>query len=112
MTFSFTDSAIADTLIAKSDQGLKVTGIMEKQRINMKYNKYQHLVGNGIEVIPDSNKRFMHHKVFIIDNSTVITGSWNPTKSGSERNDENIVIMHHRGIAGEYLEEFVRLYNQ
>jgi phosphatidylserine/phosphatidylglycerophosphate/cardiolipin synthase-like enzyme len=109
MTFSFTDRAIADALIAKSDQGLTVKGVMEKQRVNMQYNLYSYLAGHGVDVVADSNPRFMHHKLFIIDNSTVITGSWNPTKSGSERNDENIIVIHHNGIARKYLDEFSRI---
>ena len=51
----------------------------------------------------------MHHKVFIIDNRTVITGSFNPTKNGDTRNDENILIIHDEKIAGKYLEEFNEL---
>jgi len=51
----------------------------------------------------------MHHKVWIIDGKTVITGSFNPTKAGNEKNDENLVIIHDKEIAGQYLEEFKRI---
>ena len=51
----------------------------------------------------DNNKPGkMHHKVFIIDNKTVITGSYNPTKNGNENNDENILIIYSEELAGEY----------
>lgn len=33
----------------------------------------------------------------------------NPTKSGNEKNDENIVIIHDSGVAKAYLEEFERV---
>jgi len=54
----------------------------------------------------------MHHKVFIIDNETVATGSYNPTESGNSRNDENLLIIHDKEIASAYLEEFQRIFNQ
>ena len=36
----------------------------------------------------------MHHKVFIIDEEIVITGSFNPSKNADTRNDENILIIN------------------
>jgi len=109
MTFSFTDDDIGDLLIEKHNQGIEVKGIFEKFQ-NSKYSEYNKLKQNNLNVIFDNNKYNMHHKVFIIDNSTVITGSYNPTKSGNERNDENIVIIHDKNIANRYLEEFDKLW--
>jgi phosphatidylserine/phosphatidylglycerophosphate/cardiolipin synthase-like enzyme len=54
----------------------------------------------------------MHHKVFIIDGKTVITGSMNPTAGGNERNDENVLIIEDEGIAGLYLEEFEKVWGE
>lgn len=48
----------------------------------------------------------MHHKVFIIDGKTVVTGSFNPTAGGNTRNDENILIIEDEEIAELFLEEF------
>jgi phosphatidylserine/phosphatidylglycerophosphate/cardiolipin synthase-like enzyme len=48
----------------------------------------------------------MHHKVFIIDNNTIITGSFNPSKAANEKNDENILIINNKDIAKRFLEEF------
>ncbi|MFH0977936.1 MAG: phospholipase D-like domain-containing protein [Candidatus Woesearchaeota archaeon] len=110
MVFSLTDKEIAQMIVEKSRNGLRVQGIMEKQRINMKYEQYKYLNSSGVEVKPDKNKHLMHNKVFIIDNETVITGSYNPTQSGNERNDENILIIHDREIAKQYVEEFERLW--
>jgi len=63
-----------------------------------------------MDVKKDSNKYNMHHKVFIIDNETVVTGSYNPTSSGDEKNDENILIIHDKGIAKKFLDEFDRVW--
>ena len=62
----------------------------------------------NIQLIPDTNPGIMHHKVFIIDEKTVVTGSMNPTQNGNERNDENILILHDEDIAKQYIKELER----
>jgi len=108
MTFTFTHPEIADALINKG--GLDVKGVIEKFQKG-KWCQHDRLKENGIDVKYDENSYFMHHKVFIIDNRTVITGSFNPTKAGDEKNDENLLIMHDETIAEEYLREFERVWN-
>ncbi len=108
MIFSFTDTDIANALIEKNDF-VKVEGVMEKKRINMNYNLFHRINNSGINVLPDNNSGTMHHKVFIIDNKTVITGSYNPTKNANEKNDENILIIHSEIVAEKYLEEFNKI---
>ena len=109
MTFSFTHPLIIDLLLAKNKEGVVVKGIVEAQRKNMQYEAYQELVDNGISVSLDKNKYLLHHKVFIVDESTVITGSFNPSKNGDENNDENLIVIHSPSIAQMFLEEFGRL---
>ncbi len=60
---------------------------------------------NGDEIIY-SQTNIMHHKVFIIDGKTVVTGSYNPTKGGDERNNENIIVIEDEGFAKRYTDEF------
>jgi phosphatidylserine/phosphatidylglycerophosphate/cardiolipin synthase-like enzyme len=48
----------------------------------------------------------MHHKVIVIDDQTVITGSLNFSNNANESNDENVVIVTNSAIAQEYLGEF------
>jgi phosphatidylserine/phosphatidylglycerophosphate/cardiolipin synthase-like enzyme len=105
MTFSFTEDSIGNLLLEKHKQGLEVKGIFEKSA-NSRYSEYTKLKDAGVPVTFDSKDFIMHHKVFIIDNETVVTGSWNPTRNGLESNDENILIIHDKEIAAKYLTEF------
>ncbi|MBN2367900.1 hypothetical protein JXC34_02700 [Candidatus Woesearchaeota archaeon] len=107
MTFSFTDEDIGNLLWNKNYLGLDVKGILEEKQISQ-YSRYEDL--KEFSII-DKNKYTMHHKVFIIDNETVITGSYNPTKNANEKNDENIIIIHDKEIALKFVEEFSRLFN-
>lgn len=107
MAFSFTSEKIADALLFRKN--IAISGVTEKSSANTEYSQYGRLTGFGIDVLKDGNRKTMHHKVFIIDNSTVITGSFNPTESADMRNDENIIIINDPVIAGKYLKEFERV---
>jgi phosphatidylserine/phosphatidylglycerophosphate/cardiolipin synthase-like enzyme len=54
----------------------------------------------------------MHHKVIIIDDELVITGSYNFSKNAKKQNDENCIMIQSPRIAQLYIEEFNKLYNQ
>jgi len=108
MTFSFTDEDIADAILFKN---VEVKGIFETLQAGSKYSQFKRLKDFGLDVKKDKNKKSMHHKVFIIDNETVITGSFNPTGSGNFRNDENILIIENKEIADKFLEEFELVWN-
>jgi len=110
MFFSFTDKAIADAIISKSHSDIDIKGIIEKNRASIRYNLYNYMKANSINIIKDRNTYIMHHKVIIIDNRTVITGSYNPTLSANTKNYENIVIITDAGVANSYIAEFNRLF--
>jgi phosphatidylserine/phosphatidylglycerophosphate/cardiolipin synthase-like enzyme len=56
----------------------------------------------------DGNPRTFHHKVFLIDDEIVITGSLNFSENADDSNDENVVIVANGDIAAQYLGEFER----
>jgi len=110
MTFSFTHDGIANSLLLRMKEDIDVKGVFEKRGAGSEYSKYNVLKYQGVNVRKDNNSAVMHHKVFIIDNNTVITGSFNPSKSADEYNDENILIIHDKEIASRYLEEFDHIF--
>ena len=58
----------------------------------------------------DGSRYILHHKVIIIDEDTVITGSFNFSRSAAKSNDENIVIIRDATVAGLYLDEWQRIW--
>ena len=109
MTFSFTHNQIANAIAVKINESIEVKGVFEKSG-NSQYSRFDFLEFQGADVRWDNITGKMHHKVLIIDNETVITGSMNPTASGDTRNDENILIIHSEEIADLYLKEFEKIY--
>jgi len=108
MTFAFTDDKVTDALLVSN---VPLRGIIETRNINLQGSEYERLLSYQIPVIKDKNPRTMHHKVFIADNAIVATGSYNPTKSGSHGNDENMLIIQNEQIAAAFSQEFERLWS-
>jgi phosphatidylserine/phosphatidylglycerophosphate/cardiolipin synthase-like enzyme len=63
-------------------------------------------------VLQDGNPYILHHKVIIIDEETVVLGSFNFSANADESNDENVLIIDYAPIAQEYTAEFQRVYQQ
>ncbi len=102
MTYAFTDDKIGELLQSKKQQGIDVKGVFRAP--NEKGGEYPRLKDV-------SKKGNVHHKVFIIDGSTVITGSYNPSERANKFNDENIVIIRDLQIAEQFEKEFSRLFD-
>ncbi|HSV96036.1 MAG TPA: phospholipase D-like domain-containing protein [Spirochaetota bacterium] len=110
MAFSFTSDPLGEELIRLHKKGVEVRGVMEKTGSNSKDSEYVKMKIEGIPVRIISGPGRMHHKVMIIDESIVVTGSYNFSRGANVRNDENILIIHNEEIARAYSSEFDRLY--
>ncbi|GAB4495062.1 MAG: hypothetical protein OHK0052_01640 [Anaerolineales bacterium] len=114
MAFSFTRDDFAKAMLARAKAGVTVRGVFESEQVNSngKNGEYGTLRAAGLDVHRDGNPRTMHHKVIIIDERIVITGSYNFSSSAEERNDENLLIICSPEIAAQFLQEFERVYAQ
>ena len=54
----------------------------------------------------------MHHKFCVIDESIVITGSFNWTSQAVNFNQENILFYENKDIAQKYIAEFNKLWTE
>lgn len=110
LAFSFTSDEMAEALIERHGAGVTVAGIFEAYQYETNTGtEFDRLKDAGIDVRLDGNPYNMHHKVIIIDNAIVVTGSYNFSRSAEERNDENTLIIHSPAVAEAFLEEFNRL---
>jgi phosphatidylserine/phosphatidylglycerophosphate/cardiolipin synthase-like enzyme len=111
LAFSFTSEDLADAILERAALGVEVKGVMDESQVRSNTNtQYDAFRRAGLDVRLDANPDKMHHKVFIIDNQIVVTGSYNFSNSAETRNDENTLILYNREIAGQYLEEFQHLF--
>lgn len=112
MAFSFTSDEIAQAMLDRSAAGVTVQGVFERRNAGGTGAEFDLLKSSGIDVWEDGNCYTMHHKVIIIDERTVITGSYNFTVRAEETNDENLLIVDDPALAQQFLAEFDRIYAQ
>jgi phosphatidylserine/phosphatidylglycerophosphate/cardiolipin synthase-like enzyme len=111
LAYSFTSDELAEALIEQAKSGVSVRGIFDKDQYNSNSGtEFDNLRNAGIDVNLDGNPRLMHHKVIIIDQQIVITGSYNFSNNAEHNNDENSLIIHNQQIAAEYMAEFQQIY--
>ncbi len=110
MAYSFTSDELSEALLSRAAAGVTVAGVMDESQIKSNQGgEYDTFAQAGIDVRKDGIEGLMHHKVFIIDEQIVITGSYNFSRSAEERNDENILVIYNTDIAQEFLKEFRRV---
>jgi phosphatidylserine/phosphatidylglycerophosphate/cardiolipin synthase-like enzyme len=109
MAFSFTEDRLGLTLLDRATSGVRVEGIFETRGSETQYSELRLLYCAGLDVRQDGNPRTMHHKVFIVDDTHVITGSFNFSANAIESNDENLVIIHDPELARQYIAEYERV---
>lgn len=108
MAFSMTDKNVLDVMTQKKVAGLKVEGVFDNCLIPQ-YSIYWGLRKGNVMSLRDGNQALMHHKVMIIDDETVVTGSFNFSKSADEGNNENAIIIKSAAIAKQYTSEYFRV---
>jgi len=111
LTFSFTDYPLADAMSQRALNGVDVAGVFERVGSDTDAAELKTLFCRNVSVRHDGNPSFMHHKVIVIDERIVITGSLNFSTNAEESNDENVIIIDNAEIARLYMQEFERVWN-
>lgn len=93
--YSFTSAPIAEALVEAKKRGVDVQVILDKSQRTERYSGATFLANGGIPVFIDADHRIAHNKVMVIDGETVITGSFNFTKSAETGNAENVLLILH-----------------
>jgi phosphatidylserine/phosphatidylglycerophosphate/cardiolipin synthase-like enzyme len=111
LTFSFTDYPLADALSQRAKAGVDVAGVFETVGSETEAAELRTLMCRKVPVKQDGNPSFLHHKVIVVDERIVITGSMNFSTNAEESNDENVIIIDNAEIARLYIQEFERVWS-
>lgn len=112
MAFSFTLDDLGAALLQRGAAGVQVQGIFERVGSESVWSELGPLYCAGLEVRQDGNPWLLHHKVFIIDDDVVVTGSANFSLAGTRDNDENMLIIEDASLAAAYAAEFGRRWEE
>jgi phosphatidylserine/phosphatidylglycerophosphate/cardiolipin synthase-like enzyme len=80
-------------------RGVKIEAILDKSQRTQKYSSATFLYNQGIPVKIDAQHAIAHNKVMIIDEETVIAGSFNFTKAAEANNAENLLAIRDKKFA-------------
>ncbi|MDB9526369.1 phospholipase D-like domain-containing protein [Oscillatoria sp. CS-180] len=128
--FVFSDQGISDRLAQKSQAGVAVRALVDRNFIYRSYSEALDMLGTavpdhrckyeannrpwtvpisqvGTPNLPEGDK--LHHKFALIDDYTVIIGSHNWSAAANHNNDEDLLIIRNPTVAAHFRREFDRL---
>lgn len=104
--YQLTSAPVAWALVQAHRRGIDVEVILDKSqrkgKRNQPYSPAKFLQNQGIPLWIDYKPAIAHNKVMIIDDETVITGSFNFSKAAQYKNAENLLILRSKIIAKQY----------
>jgi mitochondrial cardiolipin hydrolase len=107
-----------ERFIAKLEQlrarGVQVRIVVCAKQAEKEYNTLDDVIEQkGFDIVRYRNTRadfaIMHLKFTIVDDATVMTGSYNWNETAQEVNDENMVVLRDPALAAAYKAEFEEL---
>jgi phosphatidylserine/phosphatidylglycerophosphate/cardiolipin synthase-like enzyme len=108
--YSFTSRAIGSALVAAQRRGVNVRLVLDAVATSENRKEADYCVHNGVPVFLDSRHGIAHNKVILIDERTLITGSFNFTRAAEEQNAENLLILHDQPKLQSAYEENFRVH--
>ena len=110
--FLITNADLTKALINAKNRGVKIKIILDAGNSNSVYSTHKKLRENGIDVKIENYAGKMHSKTMIIDNTYLVLGSMNYSKSGNSKNDENVIILKNPKFAEFYTNYFNEIWNK
>ena len=100
--FSFTSLPIARALSEASKRGVEVAVIFDQGIVQEPHAAMDILVAAGVPWFLDREHSIAHNKVMVIDDSVVVTGSFNFTTAAEHHNAENVLVIRDVDLATRY----------
>ena len=110
--FTISDNDISDALIQTHKRGVRVRVLTDNDKQFDLGSDIARLCRGGIKVKTDRSRHHMHHKFAVFDDDTLVTGSFNWTRSASDYNHENIMIVQDEVSVAAFLLEFEALWSE
>lgn len=110
--FTISDDRITDALLHAHRRNVPIRIITDDDKSLDLGSDIERLANKGIIVQMDNSPVHMHHKFAIFDQTKVLTGSYNWTRSAAEHNYENLVVMEDAAMVRSFEQEFDRLWKR
>lgn len=100
--YGFTHNGIAQALVKAQERGVRVGVLLDQKSETTNRYVVELFTANNIRMRFDGKHAIAHNKVMIVDDSIVITGSFNFTNSAQTRNAENLLVLRSADLAQNY----------
>ena len=110
--FTITDDRIKDAIIDAHQRGILVRVISDNDKSNDLGSDIYQLGRAGIPVRCDRTDYHMHHKYAIFDGKSLLTGSYNWTRSAARNNEENFIVTSDNSLVQRFENSFAELWEQ
>ena len=96
MGYSFTSPDVVKALVAAHRRGVDVKIVLDDRgnRGKASVAAMNIIVNAGIPLRTNGHYAIQHDKVFVVDQQTVESGSFNYTMSAARKNSENALVIH------------------
>jgi mitochondrial cardiolipin hydrolase len=108
--FTITDNRLSDAIVGAHQRGVKVRVISDNDKAEDRGSDIENLERCGIPLRVDNTRAHMHHKFAIFDESVLLTGSYNWTRSAAINNEENFIITDNNRLLKAFRGEFEKLW--
>lgn len=110
--FTISDDRISESILAAHQRSIKVRIVSDNDKSGDKGSDIYRLGQAGVPIRLDRSSYHMHHKYALIDDNYLITGSFNWTRSASDKNQENIILLDDESLVSEFAEQFDSLWQR
>lgn len=90
--FTITDNQLARPIREAHERGVAVRVITDNDKAEDRGSDAYDLAREGVPLRVDRSEHHMHHKYALFDKTTLVTGSYNWTRSAARHNQENIIV--------------------
>lgn len=108
--FTITDDRISSAIRRAHERGVAVRVITDNDKADDRGSDARDLARAGVDVRVDRTAHHMHHKFALFDRQSLVTGSYNWTRSASQVNQENLVVLSHQSLISRFEKYFDALW--
>jgi phosphatidylserine/phosphatidylglycerophosphate/cardiolipin synthase-like enzyme len=109
--FTITDDRVAEPILRAHERGVTVRIITDDDKALDEGSDVYRLRRAGVPVRVDASEHHMHHKFAVFDETTVVTGSYNWTRSAAAFNRENLILSSDPRLVRPFRENFDALWH-
>ncbi|MBZ0245471.1 MAG: FAM83 family protein [Cyclobacteriaceae bacterium] len=109
--FTISDDRITSAILDSHRRGKEVRIITDNDKSLDLGSDIARLAKEGVAVKMDATPNHMHHKFMVVDDSVLVTGSYNWTLSAAKYNHENVLLTREGGVVKSFIKEFSQLWS-